>query len=50
MLYAGKAVAGTVMRLMDDHTLIEKAKAEHFEKTGGKYETLLPKDVKAPID
>lgn len=50
MLYAGKAVAGTVMRLMDDHTLIEKAKAEHFEKTGGKYETLLPKDVLPPID
>ena len=49
MLYSGKAVAGTVMRLMDDHTLIEKAKAEHFEKTGGKYRTLLPKDAKPKI-
>ena len=50
MLYAGKAVAGAVMRLMDDHSLIDQAKAEHFEKTGGKYSTLLPKDVMPPIE
>lgn len=49
MLYSGKAVAGTVMRLMDDHSLIEKAKAEHFEKTGGKYRTLLSKEIKPKI-
>ena len=46
MLYAGKAVAGTVMRLMENPELLIKAKAEHFEKTGGKYECLLPKDLK----
>lgn len=50
MLYAGKAVAGAVMRLMDDHSLIDAAKAEHFAKTGGKYETILPSDVKPPIE
>ena len=50
MLYAGKAVAGAVMRLMDDHSLLDQAKAEHFEKTGGHYSTILPKEVMPPID
>jgi hypothetical protein len=45
MLYAGKAVAGTVMRLMENPAYIEQAKIEHIKKTGGKYESLLPKDV-----
>ena len=46
MLYAGKAVAATLMRLVEDESLIAKAKAEHLEKTGGKYICPLPKDVK----
>jgi hypothetical protein len=37
MLYAAKAVAGTVMRLFDNPILIEKAKAEHKEKIGDGY-------------
>ena len=37
MLYAGKAVAGTVMRLFDNPTLLEKAKAEHKAKIGDGY-------------
>ena len=33
-LYAGKAVAATIMRLMENSFLIEKAKEEHKEKVG----------------
>lgn len=46
MLYAGKAVAGTLMRLLEHPEVLELAKKEHFEKTGGKYICPLPKDVK----
>jgi len=46
MLYAGKAVAGTLMRLMERPEILAQAKKEHFEKTGGKYICPLPKDVK----
>lgn len=46
MLYAGKAVAATIMRLIDNPALIEKAKAEHFEKTGGEYICNIPADLK----
>jgi aminobenzoyl-glutamate utilization protein B len=49
MLYAGKSVAATIMRLMDHPELIEQAKKEHFEKTGGHYSTILPKEVMPPI-
>lgn len=49
MLYAGKAVASTLIRLLEDPKLIEKAKAEHHNKTGGKYICPLPKDVKPEI-
>ncbi len=49
MLFAGKAVAGTVMRLMDHPGLIEKAKAEHRQKTGGIYHCPIPDDVKPAI-
>lgn len=37
MLYAAKAVAGTVMRLFDNPDLIEKARAEHKAKIGDGY-------------
>lgn len=46
MLYAGKAVAGTIIRLFENPKLVEQAKIEHFKKTGGSYECLLPKDLK----
>ena len=46
MLYAGKAVSQTIMRLMDDPALLEQAKKEHFEKTGGEYICPVPKEMK----
>ena len=46
MLFGGKAVAATIMRLIDTPALIEKAKAEHFEKTGGQYFCNIPADLK----
>lgn len=46
MLYAGKAVAGTIMRLFENPELLEKAKEEHIEKTGGKYVCPIPSDLK----
>lgn len=45
MLYAGKAVAGTIMRLIDNPKLIEKAKEEHKEKTGTGYVCPIPADI-----
>lgn len=45
MLFAGKVVAGTLMRLIDEPALIEKAKEEHTEKTGGKYICPIPADL-----
>lgn len=45
-LYAGKAVAQTIMRLFDDNELIEKAKSEHKEKIGDGYICPLPDDLK----
>ncbi len=44
MLYAGKAVAGTIMRLMENTELLAQAKAEHTEKTGGEYICPIPKE------
>lgn len=45
MLYAGKAVAATIMRLMNDPESIEKAKQEHAEKTAEGYVCDLPDDL-----
>jgi len=42
MLFAGKVVAGTLMRLIDDPSLVEKATQEHFQKTGGSYVCPIP--------
>lgn len=42
MLYAGKAVAGTVLRLIEDPALLVKAKEEHREKIGEGYVCGLP--------
>ena len=40
MLYAGKAVAGSIIRLMEEPDRLAKAKEEHFAQTGGKYITV----------
>jgi len=49
MLYAGKAVAGTIMRLFENPALIEEAKKEHKEKIGDGYVCGLPEDLKPEI-
>lgn len=46
MLYAGKAVAGTLLRLFENPALIEKAKKEHKEKIGDGYVCGLSADAK----
>ncbi len=50
MLYAGKAVAATILRLMDHPELIAQAKKEHTEKTGGVYHCPIPKDLKPSLE
>ncbi len=49
MLYAGKAVAGTLIRLFENPELIKRAKAEHREKIGDGYICGLPADLKPII-
>jgi aminobenzoyl-glutamate utilization protein B len=49
MLYAGKAVAGTILRLMEDPALLAKAKAEHKERIGDGYVCGIPDDVMPEI-
>ena len=49
MLYAGKAVAATILRLMENPVLLEKAKQEHAEKIGDGYICGLPADLKPAI-
>ena len=46
MLYAGKAVAGTLIRLFENHALVEKAKNEHKEKIVDGYVCGLPEGMK----
>ena len=45
MLYTGKAMALAAVRLMETPELLAQAKQEHLERTGGKYEPALPRDV-----
>ena len=49
MLYAGKAVAATIMRLLDNPDLLAHAKQEHAEKTAAGYVCPLPADAKPAI-
>ena len=42
MLYASKAVAGTILRLMEDPDALQKAKQEHKEKIGDGYICPMP--------
>ena len=48
-LYAGKAVAATIMRLIEAPELIAKAQAEHKEKIGEGYVCPLPDDLKPEL-
>lgn len=48
MLYAGKAVAGTAIRLMENPELLVQARNEFEEKTPGGYVCPIPGDVLPP--
>ena len=49
MLYTGKALALAAIRLMENPELLAEARKEHFEKTGGKYVSAMPPDLKPHI-
>lgn len=49
MLYAGKAVAGTIIRLLENPALVEQAKAEHAAKIGDGYVCPLPDGIEPSI-
>ena len=49
MLFAGKAVAGTIIRLFENPDLVAKAKAEHAEKTIGGYICQIPDGIEPTI-
>ena len=49
MLYAGKAVAGSIIRLLEEPERLEKAKEEHFAQTGGEYISPIPADLMPPL-
>ena len=49
MLYAGKALAGTAFRLMDNPSLLEKTREEHRAQTVGGYVCPLPDELKPAI-
>ena len=45
MLYASKAVAGTILRLMDNPDVLKQAKQEHAERIGDGYVCPLPEGI-----
>jgi aminobenzoyl-glutamate utilization protein B len=50
MVHVAKVMAGTAVDAIRDPALVERAKAEFRERTGGKpYESPLPKDLAPPI-
>lgn len=49
LLYAGKAIAGTIFRLFENPELVEKAWQEHRQQTGGEYICPIPDDIQPPI-
>ena len=50
MLYAAKALARTGAALVNDPALLERARAEHAEATGGRaYHTPLPEGLQPPL-
>ena len=47
MIYAGKVMAGTAIKLLDAPEIIDEAKKEHAERLGGgKYQCAIPKHVR----
>ncbi|WMJ82774.1 M20 family metallopeptidase [Oscillospiraceae bacterium LTW-04] len=47
MLYAGKVIAATAIKLIEQPSLVEEAKAEHQKRLGGqRYRCAIPKDVR----
>lgn len=50
MLQAGKVLAMTGIRLFEDQEVLEKARAEWLEETGGVYECPIPKDIKPRLN
>ena len=49
MLFAGKAEAGTVIRLLESPGILEQAKKEHAERTKGAYVCPIPPEIQPPI-
>ena len=49
LLYAGKAIAGTIFRLFENPELVKKAWEEHQAQTGGKYFCPIPYEIQPPI-
>lgn len=49
MLYAGKAVAATIMRLFENNELLKAAKEEHKQKVGDGYICPIPKGMKPEL-
>lgn len=49
MLYAAKAVAGTIFRLMNDPAAMEQIKKEHSERIGTGYVCPLPADLQPEL-
>lgn len=49
MLYAAKAVAATILRLMENPALAEQAKKEHAEKTAEGYVCPQPQDLQPAL-
>ena len=45
MLYTAKVFAVAAVRLLENPEILAAARAEHTERTGGKYEPAMPKDV-----
>ena len=49
MLYAGKAVAGSIIRLMEEPQRLAQAKAEHQAKTVGGYVSPIPPELQPDL-
>ena len=49
MFYAGKSLAGTAIRLMENPERLVKAREEHAAQTKGGYQCPLPDELK-PLD
>ncbi len=50
MVHTAKVMAGTAIDVLADPMLLERAKADHAQRTGGRpYECPLPKDLPVPL-